>query len=553
MPPDTHIEMLNADAERLPKPPTETGPNPEALSSAAADLGQRLVWLPGSHSARFFAERYRALGRAIKPVLRTFHGAVPTTAVGDDFRWLNDNLRLIQSDLRSTKEGFKLVRKLPHVRTPDGSVAPRIVALASGYFATCAYDFTESSLVTYVQAFQQNTPLRLFELWALVPALKLVLLEEIAARGAKVIADPSGSYGAGICVRSLRDIGHAYWKDVLEPLVIFDRVLRQDPAGAYARMDFESRDLYRTEIAKIAEHSDANEGEVAAAALALARSAHQETHTSPRLAARLGHVGYYLLAEGTTALYRKVGFQAPLGRKISSFLKRHPDELYLPGTEVLSLALMSAIVLLLTNTYTSLELILFSMLMLLLPCSQSAIQLVNYLVTSLLEPQILPKLDFSEGVPDNCRTLVAIPSMLFSDEQVRRLVEDLEVRFLGNHDPNIHFALLTDLPDSPEPSSEDDPLIEYCAQLLRELNQKYASQASGSFLLFHRHRVYNPRERVWMGWERKRGKLMDLNKLLRNEYDSFPVKVGDSRCSRTFVSLLPSIRTPNCRADPPIA
>ena len=202
---------------------------------------------------------------------------------------------------------------------------------------------------------------------------------------------------------------------------------------------------------------------------------------------------------------------------------------------MLTLAIMSAIVLLLTNTYTSPELIFFSMFMLLLPCSQGAIQLVNYLVTSLLEPQILPKLDFSEGVPANCTTLVAIPSLLFNREQVGRLVDDLEVRFLGNHDPNVYFALLTDLPDSSEPSSEEDPLIDYCAKLIRELNEKYAGQAEGSFLLFHRHRVYNPRERVWMGWERKRGKLMDLNKLLRNEHDSFPVKIGD-------LSILPRIR-----------
>ena len=535
MPPDTHIEMLSAEAERLPEPAKEIGPNPEALAAAAADLGRRLVWLPGAHSSRFFAERYRALGRAIRPVLRILQRSAPKTVVGDDFHWLNDNVRMVHADLRGTKEGFKLVRKLPHVRTPDGAITPRVIALASGYLAATGYEFGENSLNTYVQAFQQSTVLRLVELWALVPALKLVLLEEIAARGSKVTADPAGSYGAGICVRSLRDIGQTWWKDVLEPLVLFDRALRQDPTGAYARMDFESRDLYRTEVANIAEHSDLSESEVAAAALALARSAHQETHASARLTARLGHIGYYLLAEGSTALYGRVGFQPPLGQRIASFLRRHPDEFYLPGTEVLTLAIMSAIVLLLTNTYTSLELILFSMLMLLLPCSQGAIQLVNYLVTSLLEPRILPKLDFSEGVPDNCRTLVAIPSMLFNQQQVRRLAEDLEVRFLGNHDPNIHFALLTDLPDSPEPPSEDDPLIEYCAQLVRELNEKYASQASGSFLLFHRHRVYNPRERVWMGWERKRGKLMDLNKLLRNEHDSFPVKIGD-------LSILPQIR-----------
>ena len=146
----------------------------------------------------------------------------------------------------------------------------------------------------------------MIELWALVPALKLVLLEEIAARGSKVASDAGGSYGAGVCVRSLRDIGHISWKNVLEPMVLFDRVLRQDPAGAYARMDFDSRDLYRTEVANIAEYSDLSEAEVAAAALALARSAHQETHASPRLAARRGHIGYYLLAEGSQRASRDV-------------------------------------------------------------------------------------------------------------------------------------------------------------------------------------------------------------------------------------------------------
>src|SRR5713226_2966019 len=258
MPPDTHIEMLNADAERQPEPCKETGPNLEALSLAAADLGRRLIWLPGTRSSRFFSDRYRALCRAIKPVLHHFHGPPPKSAVGDDFRWLNDNLRLLHADLRSTRkgEGFKLVRKLPHVRTPDGAVAPRVVALAAGFLATSGYDFSESSLVAYVQAFQQSTVLKMIELWALVPALKLVLLEEIAARGSKVADDPGGSYGAGVCVRSLRDIGQISWKGVLEPMVLFDRVLRQDPAGAYARMDFESRDLYRTEVANFAEHSD---------------------------------------------------------------------------------------------------------------------------------------------------------------------------------------------------------------------------------------------------------------------------------------------------------
>jgi cyclic beta-1,2-glucan synthetase len=535
MPENTHLELVSAEAERVAGTAIEPSPSLDALSTAAADLGRRLTWLPGMRSSRFFSERYRALCQALKPALVTFRGPLPKTTVGDDFRWLYDNLRLVRADVRSTKDGFKLVRKLPHVRTPDGAIVPRVVALAAGFLAASGYEFSEESFTAYVQAFQQSTVLKLAEIWAMVPAMKLVLLEEIAARGTKVAADPEGSYGAGVCVRSLRDIGQTAWKEVIEPLIRFDQVLRDDPAGAYPRMDFESRDLYRTEIAEIGERSDMTETEIATEAIALARTAQQEPQTNPRLKARHAHVGYYLIGQGAATLYQRVGYQPPLGRRIAHFLKRHPEELYLPGIEVLTLAIMSAIVLLLTHTNTSLELILFSMLVLLLPASQSASQLVNYLITSLLEPRILPKLDFSESVPDDCTTLVAIPSLLLNREQVARLVDDLEVRFLGNHDRNLHFALLTDLPDCREPSREDDPLVDYCAHLVRELNQRYAGEDAGSFLMFHRHRIYNPRERVWMGWERKRGKLMDLNKLLRNEHDSFPVKVGD-------LSLLPRIR-----------
>ncbi len=531
----TELDIGTAETDPLPEPAPAPGPDPEALAAAAADLGRRLAWLPGPHSPRFFTERYRLLGTSLRPVLVKFRGPAPKAGVGEDFRWLSDNLRLLHTDLRGVKDGFKVVRKLPHVRTPDGAIVPRVVALAAGFLAATGYEFSEKSLAAYVQAFQQSVVLKLVELWALVPALRMVLLEEIAARGTKVIGDPMGDYGTGVCVRSLVEIGHTSWKEPIEPLILFDRVLRDDPAGAYPRMDFESRDFYRTEVAKLAERSDLTEMEIATEAVALAQAAYREPHAGERLRARHGHVGYYLLEQGGPALYERIGFQPSLGRRITSLLRRHPDEFYLPATEVLTLAIMSAIVLLLTNTRTSPELILFSMLVLLLPSSQSAIQLVNYLITSMLEPRILPKLDFSEGVPLDCTTLVAIPCLLFNREQVARLAEDLEVRYLGNHDPNISFALLSDLPDSREAPREDDPLVEYCAQLVRELNEKYGGENRGPFLMLHRHRVYNPRERVWMGWERKRGKLMDLNKLLREEHDSFPVKLGD-------LSILPRIR-----------
>src|SRR5208337_1051894 len=213
----------------------------------------------------------------------------------------------------------------------------------------------------------------------------------------------------------------------------------------------------------------------------------------------------------------------------------HPDEFFLPGNAILTLAIVSAVLVIITSTTNSPGLVLLSMLILLLPSSQAAVQVMNYLLTSLLAAEILPKLDFSEGIPADCVTLVAVPTLLLNEEQVRRLVDDLEVRFLGNHDPNLHFALVSDLPDSDHAASEDNRLIDLAASLIGQLNEQYSAQPMGSFFLFHRHRVYNPREKGWMGWERKRGKLLDLNRLLRGQYDSFPVKVGN-------LSILPEIR-----------
>ena len=156
MPPDTHIEMLSADAERLPEPPKEAAPDLDALGAAAADLGRRLVWLPGTHPSRFFSERHRALRRALRQVLTAFRGPLPKKPIGDDFRWLYDNLRLLHSDLRSLKEGFSLVRKLPHVRTPDGAITPRVLALAAGFLAAVGYEFRQESLSGMCRPFRRT-------------------------------------------------------------------------------------------------------------------------------------------------------------------------------------------------------------------------------------------------------------------------------------------------------------------------------------------------------------------------------------------------------------
>ncbi len=158
----------------------------------------------------------------------------------------------------------------------------------------------------------------------------------------------------------------------------------------------------------------------------------------------------------------------------------------------------------------------------------------------------MPKLDFSKGIPAECTTLVAVPSLLLNEKQVRELVNDLEVRFLANREPNLHFALLTDLPDSVSKPRENDshPLVELAVRLINDLNARYVLRATARLRVMARFSSctaiasYNTRQGVWMGWERKRGKLLDLNKLLAGTFDAFPIKAGRLEVLRTVRYIL---------------
>ncbi|HLH07797.1 MAG TPA: glucoamylase family protein [Terriglobales bacterium] len=535
MPKNTHLEIATAEAERLPEHAIHVELELSLLRAKGAELAKLLAWIPKTVSSDSFQNRFNAMEKALLPVFPELDKVNADEPSSEDFRWLHDNIRLVIASIQDTSSALQLLRKLPHVRDVSGAIVPRVAAIADQFIQSANLEFSDEGFSAFVTAFQEHSPLQMAELWALPAALKLSLLEQIAHRAPEVLRDRTAENRVGVCVRSLRDAGQAPWKDIVEPLVCFDQILKQDPAGAYAQMDFQSRELYRDAVVEISAHSDMSEVEVAGAALELAKDARHWSHANPRLAMRRSHVGYYLVAEGATLLHRKAGYRPGLGTQIQMILRRHPDEFYLPAIELLTLGIMAAILRPLLSSSSSLALVLFAMVIAVLPCSQSATELINYLVTTLLKPKILPKLDLSDGIPDECLTMIVVPTLLLNEKQVRRLVDDLEVRYLGNHDRNLHFALLTDLADSQEPPNEDDPLVKLCSDLISALNDKYAAKNAGSFLLLHRHRIYNPREQVWMGWERKRGKLLDLNKLLKNEYDSFPVKVGD-------LSILPRVR-----------
>jgi hypothetical protein len=528
---ETTVTGMLGDAH----PAAEATPDRAALSASASKLARSLAWIPGQRESRDFSDRYKKLMLMFQPILDILESP-PAADESEDFRWLRENILLLEAELRDISATFQYPHRIPQVQTREGAVVSRIAAVAGDFLGAADFQFSEAAFSIYVQVFQEITVLQLVELWMLIPMMKLALLERAAERASLLLANPSTSDGIQRPVRSLQEIKHANWKDIIEPLILFDRVLRTDPAGYYSGMDYESRELYRREIVNIADRSDCDEVQVATHALALARQAQEGLQQDARVALRASHIGCYLLAEGREVLEEKVGFNPRFGNRFRAWLRKHPDDFLLPGIAILTLAIVSGVVLFLTRASTPLSLVFLSLLAVLLPASQSAVQMMNYVVTWLLPAQILPKLNFSRGLPSNCATLVAIPTMLMDEKQVRKLVDALEVRFLGNQDPNLHYALLTDLPDSPsEPLERDNPLVELAGDLVRQLNERYAAKKMGSFLLLHRHRVYNPRERLWMGWERKRGKLMDLNNLMRGQFDSFPVKVGN-------LSILPDVR-----------
>jgi hypothetical protein len=512
--------------------PTET----DILKTTGEKLASQLPWLPRVPSSQVFATHAAQVRNKIVPVMTEADKRYTKGPLTDDVRWLRDNTSLVYSELATIQGDNKLLRHLPHVRTVTAETLPRVIAFAQGYLRETNYHYQDQTFITFCRGFQLASPLELREFNVMGAALKLVLLQEIATRGRKALDQPNAeSPQVGVCVQSLREVSQTSWFEFLESLILFGQILAQDPVGAYTAMDPDSRLLYRKKIAALAARSDFTEIQIAKEALALAKEAYSRKYSDPRIARRESHIGYYLVGEGRELLAQRVGFRPNVLHKLRFWMWRHPDEFFLPGIAILTLSIITATLLFVTTRETSPVLVFLSMLLFLLPGSQCAIQIIDTIITEILPAEILPKIDYTKGLPFDCVTLVAVPTLLLNEKQVHTLIEDLEVRFLGNHDPNIHFALLSDLADSDHRASEDNPLIELCSSLIRELNEKYADQKKGSFLLLHRHRIYNPREKGWMGWERKRGKLLDLNKFLRGQFDSFPIKVGD-------LSILPKVR-----------
>jgi len=315
----------------------------------------------------------------------------------------------------------------------------------------------------------------------------------------------------GNSIGSLRFLDALDWQEFVESQSVVEQALRNDPAGVYPRMDFATRDLYRHTVERIARHSPKTELQVAACALDLAR---QNAASGPRL---LNHVGFYLIGKGVQHLERVAGLRFSASQWLPRLAQKNPLPVFLGGILVTTLAVTIPLLRWTAGQGTSEWSVWIFAFLILLCASQVGVSVVNWFATMVAQARPLPRLDFSEGVPAACTTLVVVPTMLTSGTVIEQMLEALEVRYLANCDKNVFFALLTDFRDaSQEHRADDAELIGQVAAGIEALNLKYQGDRPAIFFLFHRPRRWNAQEQMWMGYERKRGKLADLNHYLRS-------------------------------------
>ncbi|MEO7964813.1 MAG: glycosyltransferase family 2 protein, partial [Gemmatimonadaceae bacterium] len=312
-------------------------------------------------------------------------------------------------------------------------------------------------------------------------------------------------------ITSLRAIARRDWRSFVEHQSVVDQVLRDDPAGFYPLQAFVTRDQYRHVIERIAKRRRLSESEVARVALDLARDGAARSGSD----ARQGHVGYYLIDRGLAELEEATDYRPSLGERGGRWVRRHPSVVFFGGMFALTaFAELALLWLGGPGTRALWPLVVF---VALIPANDIAINVLNQLLTAFFSPRRLPKLDLQEhGIPVSARTVVVVPTLFPNVDAVHEALGHLEVQFLANREQNLHFAILSDFTDAEsEHRVGDEDIVAAAVEGVKALNARYGADSAEAFSLFHRSRLWNPEQGVWMGWERKRGKLSAFNHYLR--------------------------------------
>ncbi len=338
-------------------------------------------------------------------------------------------------------------------------------------------------------------------------------IKEITAFEHQLQAEMQVSIGNSII--GLRFVSDMDWAVIFEALSKVEQILRQDPCGVYGGMDFESRDEYRHEIERLARLYGSSETNVADKAIECTA---EGAGSSPR-----DHVGYYLVGRGRKKLIDKLYERKGGWRRAHYPRNGRSAALYMSLLIFLTLFFVTFLMYY-SSTHSIDHPVVYSILtgiIVLIPCSELSINIINTIASHIFMPKMLPKLELKNGIPQECSTFVIIPTLLTSPVRVNELFRQLEVYYLANREDNLYFALVGDFKDADaEIKPNDQAIISAAVENVKALNEKYQRNNRDIFYFMHRKREYNKRQNRWIGWERKRGAIVEFNRALRGCEDT---------------------------------
>ncbi|MBC3796902.1 GH36-type glycosyl hydrolase domain-containing protein [Acetobacterium tundrae] len=330
----------------------------------------------------------------------------------------------------------------------------------------------------------------------------------------------------GNSITSIHFFSSLDWSDLFESVSMVEQILKQDPDGTYPLMDIATRSHYRTKVEELALSFGVSELYLAKMAIAFAKEAYIKSNQSESVDAsiqRTWHVGYYLIGNGIKNLENREKKINSFSPKAESMGKKNPGILYIGSMGLITL-LFVFIAVRYSNFTTSSHVVLFSILAIiavLIPASEIAVDVVNWIVCHALKPAFFPRLQLKDGIPETMSTIVAIPTLLSDENRVKELLAGLESHYLSNREDHLYFALIGAFRDSDEAAMKDDEaIIETALSGIKELNDKYAKESTDKFYFFHRDSQYSKENDKWIGWERKRGALMEFNDLILGATDT---------------------------------
>ncbi len=451
--------------------------------------------------------------------------------------WLLDNEFHVRRAVRQVREDMPVAfhRRLPRLVAPQYRGIPRVLALAHGMLDATHMQISLAGAADFVEAYQQDGPLTIAELWAFPAMLRLACLERLVFAFSDLIPDlaspfePTPRFAPAEALDATERVSRAIsaliaaantsWKAFFEKVSRVEAILRSDPSGVYPAMDFDTRDRYRRAVEDLATGGRVPEWEVAEAALRLSRD-----HAGDL---RRGHVGCWLVAEGLAELERTFGFRATSGAALRRWVIRHPGVSYVGAQTGFGIAALAVPTMLLASLDAGAAAWAVGLVLSLTPAMIISVTLTHWIVTWFIPCRVLPKLDVEHGLSAGQEAVLVVPVILREVAEVGPLIERLETHWLSNPDPLIRMALLTDLADADaERLPEDAPIEAALVAGVRRLNARYADQAP--FVLLHRARRWNASEACWMGWERKRGKLEEFSALILGRLPTaFALQEGD--------------------------